>query len=277
MNKLVFLFILLLLTVVYIFKKDRLLSDNFPIINEIKATYIDHIISTEDIISKYFKQMQTIDQLKIQNQDLVKFQSLYTSAKTQNDDIIKAIGSVPFSSEEITLAKVLSYVNLNDFTKVWLDIKKEDPTIQGLIDGEYSAGIVISQSGYAQALLNGNEKSNYAVYIGENKAPGITHEHDSKEFITIKFVPIWISINIGDEVITSGMDDIFFEGLKVGKVVNIKKMADIQEATVLPYSNVLSKKYFHIYSKKHIVPSPVQKSFEINKELVPETPAQRVE
>lgn len=272
MNKLVFLFILLLLTVVYIFKKDRLLSDNFPIINQIKSQYIEHMISTEDIIAKYFKQMQTIDELKKQNEDLVKYKSLYTSAKTQNDDIIQAIGSVPFSSQEITLAKVLSYVELNDFTKVWLDIKKEEPTIQGLVDGDFSAGIVISQSGYAQALLNGNEKANYAVYIGENKAPGITHENDSKEFITIKFVPIWITINIGDEVITSGMDDIFFEGLKVGKVVNIKKMADIQEATVLPYSNVQSKKYFHIYSKTktHGLTPPLQKNFEINKELVPE-------
>lgn len=269
MNKLVFLFILLIITVVYIFKKDRLLSDNFPIINEIKAKYIEHIITTEDIISKYFKQIQTIERLKLQNEDLVKYQSLYTSTKTQNDNINNAIESVHSISEEITLAKVLSYVNLNDFTKVWLDVKKEDHTIEGLIDGEFSAGIVVNKSGYAQALLNGNEKSNYAVFIGENKAPGITHEHQNKQYITIKFVPIWININIGDEVITSGMDDIFFEGLKVGTVVDIKKMADIQEATVLPYSQVLEKKYFHIYSKKNSTSIPLEKSFEINPELVP--------
>ncbi len=47
-------------------------------------------------------------------------------------------------------------------------------------------------------------------------------------------------------------------------------MADIQEATVLPYSNVLEKKYFHIYSKERITPPSVEQSFEINKELVPE-------
>ncbi len=46
------------------------------------------------------------------------------------------------------------------------------------------------------------------------------------------------------------MDNIFFEGLKVGKVVDVKKMADIQEATVQPYSQVYKKKYFHIYTKK---------------------------
>lgn len=125
MNKLVFLFILLIITVVYIFKKDRLLSDNFPIINEIKAKYIEHIITTEEVISKYFKQMQTIEQLKLQNVDLVKFQSLYKSAQTQNENLINAIETIPLTQETITLAKVLSYVHLNDFTKVWLDIKKK--------------------------------------------------------------------------------------------------------------------------------------------------------
>jgi hypothetical protein len=56
----------------------------------------------------------------------------------------------------------------------------------------------------------------------------------------------------------------------VGKVVNIKKMADIQEAPVLPYSKVLEKKYFHIYSKKDTLQIPHEKSFEVNQELVPE-------
>lgn len=268
MNKLVFLFILLLLVVVYIFKKDRLLSDTFPIVNEIKAKYIEHVISTEELVFKYFKQIQTIEDLKRQNKDLVKYQSLYKSSKEDNENIINAISSISLVEEDVTLAKVLSYVHLNDFSKVWLDIKKTDTKIEGLIDGKYSAGIVISKSGYAQALLNGNEKSNYAVYIGKNKAPGITHENPSKQFITIKFVPIWININIGDEVTTSGMDNIFFEGLKVGTVVSIKKMADIQEATVLPYSKALEKKYFHIYSKKESTQHPLEKTFEINKELV---------
>lgn len=86
-------------------------------------------------------------------------------------------------------------------------------------------------------------------FIGENKAPGITHEHKESKYITVKYIPIWIDIKVGDEVVTSGMDNIFFEGLKVGKVVRIKRMADIQEATVEPYAQVLKKEYFHIYTK----------------------------
>lgn len=250
MNKLVFLFILLLITVVYIFKKDRLLSDNYPIVNELKTKYIQKVITFEEVAQTYFKQIETIEQLKVENEELVKFKSLYTSAQTQLQNLQGAIDSVHNIKEDVKLAKVLSYVDMNDFSKVWLDIKKEDNKIDALIDGEYSAGIVINKSGYAQALLNGNEKCNYSVYIGENKAPGITHEHKESRYITIKYIPIWVEINIGDEVITSGKDNIFFEGLKVGKVVRIKKMADIQEATVEPYAQVLKKEYFHIYSQK---------------------------
>lgn len=250
MNKLVFLFILLIITVVYIFKKDRLLSDNYPIINELKTKYIQKVITLEEVAQTYFQQIQTIKELKIENEELVKFKSLYQSTQTQLHNLQSAIDSVRSIEEDVRLAKVLSYVDMNDFTKVWLDTPKENQKIEALIDGEYSAGIVINKSGYAQALLNGNEKCNYSVYIGENKAPGITHEHKESRYITIKFIPIWIEINIGDEVVTSGMDNIFFEGLKVGKVVRIKKMADIQEATVIPYAQVLKKEYFHIYSKK---------------------------
>ncbi|WP_419771125.1 MAG: rod shape-determining protein MreC [Candidatus Marinarcus sp.] len=249
MNKLAFLFILLLITVVYIFKKDRLLSDSFPIINTLKTKYIEKVITTQEMIEKYFKQITTIERLATENEELVKYRSLYTSAHSQLLEIENGITSVKNLQESVTLAKVLSYVKLNDFTKVWLDIPKTDDKIEALIDGDYSAGIVINQSGHAMALLNGNEKCNYAVFIGENRAPGITHQNSNSQFITIKYVPIWVNINVGDEVITSGMDNIFFLGLKVGRVVSIKKMADIQEATVLPYSNTFKKQYFHIYSK----------------------------
>ena len=52
-------------------------------------------------------------------------------------------------------------------------------------------------------------------------------------------------IKKGDEVITSGMDNIFFEGLKVGRVTEVTNLADMKIATVKSYVNVLKKKYFH--------------------------------
>ena len=43
------------------------------------------------------------------------------------------------------------------------------------------------------------------------------------------------------------MDNIFYKGLKVGKVVKINKMADMQEAIIKPYSQVYQKRFFYTY------------------------------
>ena len=43
------------------------------------------------------------------------------------------------------------------------------------------------------------------------------------------------------------MDNIFFEGLKVGTITEVTNLADMKIATVKPYVNVLKKKYFYTY------------------------------
>lgn len=61
------------------------------------------------------------------------------------------------------------------------------------------------------------------------------------------------------------MDNIFFKGLKVGKVVSINKMADMQEAVIEPYAKVLKRRFFYIYKAK---PLPKPKKEENKKELL---------
>ena len=43
------------------------------------------------------------------------------------------------------------------------------------------------------------------------------------------------------------MDNIFFEGLKVGRIIEVTSLPDMKIATVKPYVNVLKKKYFYAY------------------------------
>ena len=43
------------------------------------------------------------------------------------------------------------------------------------------------------------------------------------------------------------MDNIFFEGLKVGRITEITDLPDMKIATVKPYANVLQKKFFYTY------------------------------
>ena len=265
MNKIVFFLLLIVATGLYIFNLDQPLTDKFSFLNGIKKAYVNQITSIEESTTKYFNQAQTIEHLTSENEKLTQYKTLYENTSNTLNNILENYSSIQAQQPEIKLAKVLSYVSFDDFTKVWLELPKTDKKIQGLISNNHAAGIVINQANQSLALLNGNEKSNYAVFIGDKKAPGIVHGSYNKNNLTVKFIPIWIDIEIGDEVITSGMDNIFFEGLKVGKVISIKKMPDMQEAIITPYAKVLKQNYFYVYAQKE-QPKPLEE--EQKKELL---------
>jgi len=271
MSKFVFFLAIILIGLFYVLHFDKVLTDQFASINSLKKEYVIQSSALSQNINAFFNQASKIKELSKENQELLTYKNLYTSTQAELQNIKNSTTLLKNSDESLQLVKVLSYVNFNDFTKVWLDTEKLDAKIQGLVDGEFSAGIVIQKANKSQALLNGHEKSNYSVFIGKNRAPGIIHKNRHKDLLSIKYIPIWIDIEIGDEVITSGMDNIFFEGLKVGKVVKINKMQDQQEAFIKPYSKILQKKYFHIYDKR-ILQEPNQNTVEKEEILINKKP-----
>jgi rod shape-determining protein MreC len=151
----------------------------------------------------------------------------------------------------LNYVEVLSYLNINNFSKVLLDtdIKINDKILAlSTIDG-YSAGIVIQQDNQTIAYLNNNEKCNYAVFIGSNNIPGITSGTNKKNNLIIKYIPKWNEIKVGDKVYTSGMDNIFPSGLEVGVVLKVETNSNTQTAYIKPSVDVLRKKYFYIIIK----------------------------
>ena len=247
-----FLFIIFFLTIglLYLFRIDKLIVEKLSFSNNFKNIYINNIINVSSKIEKYFNNVTTIDRLQKDNNELKQYQILYQTTQKRLDTLKKFISEMDvniINSHNVKLAKVLSYINFNDFTKVWLDLPKVDDTILGLIVKDYAAGIVINNNGKSVALLNGNKECSYAVFIGEDKVPGIVTSSKDGKNLTIQFIPIWAEIKIGDEVITSGMDNIFFEGLKVGRISEESKRPDMQTAIVKPYAKVLKKKYFYTY------------------------------
>ena len=205
----------------------------------IKNLYIVNISHIENFFSKYFNQAQQITQLKQQVQEGEQYKVLYAlNTNNVSDDV---------NNSSINKLDVISYMNFNDFSKVLLKsdhILTEE--IKPLITSNgFSAGIAIKTDNELVGYLNHNEKCNYAVFIGKELVPGITSGNERKENITVKYIPIWQKVNVGDEVITSGMDNIFSKGIKVGKVLKVKSLASTQVATIKPYANVHSKEYFY--------------------------------
>lgn len=263
MRKLFFALLFLLASLSYLFEIDQLLVKKFAVFNDLKTFYINKVINISSSIEKHFNQLQTIEQLKAQNNELKEYKILYTSAQKQLDSLKNSFSKVelPQTNFKIELVKVLSYINFNDFSKVWLDRlpETEDDHILGLVTENYAAGIIINKNGKSIGLLNGNKDCSYAVFIGEGKNPGILTSSTNQDELQIRYIPIWAEINKGDEVITSGMDNIFFEGLKVGTITEVTNLADMKIATVKPYVNVLKKKYFYTYKNINSLDTKAQK------------------
>lgn len=247
MNKFLFFLLFIAVSLGYIFEIDQLIARNFNPLTTLKKVYVNNAAKLQNNIERYFNQAATIAKLQTENATLTNYKELYLASNNELHSVLEAIDANKKTEDDIKFTKVLSYVRFDDFTKVWIDYKKEDDSILGVISNGFAAGIVVNQDGKAKALLNGNDKCNYSIFVGEEKAPGIIHKSKNRHHLVAKYIPIWYNIKLGDEVITSGMDNIFFEGLKVGRITEITNLPDMKIATVKPYANVLKKKFFYTY------------------------------
>jgi len=251
MRKFIFFIILIAIGLSYAFKLDVAIANRLTFLNDFKIYYLQKVANITYTVDKYFNQLNTIEQLKTQNDELKKYQLLHNQSKQKLEELSNISDNLKENSEhKASLVNVVSYENYNDYTKVILNHKKENSNISALITTDnFAAGIAIKDGEQTFGLLNGNKKCSYAVYIGDTKVPGIVNYSKSKQkYIFLNYIPIWQEINIGDEVITSGMDDVFYEGVKVGKVVEIEKFPTMQRAYVKPYANILKQKYYFIYT-----------------------------
>lgn len=129
------------------------------------------------------------------------------------------------SSPNVYLVNSHSYVNMGQYSKVWLkdyDNNLDNKKIYGLIRNGYAAGIALFKENRLVGILNGDSKLSYGVYIGDSKSVGILKTNMNNSTV-VEYIYAWSDINIGDEIITSGLDGIFFEGIKVGKVKSIRQ------------------------------------------------------
>lgn len=126
------------------------------------------------------------------------------------------------------LVRAYSFVDMGQYLRIWLvgddlgDNLKEGNKIFGLIKDGYAAGIALYRDNLLLGILNGDPKVSYGVYIGEGRNMGIL-KTDIGGRVVIEYINAWNEIKEGDEVITNGLDNIFFEGIKVGRVKKVRQ------------------------------------------------------
>jgi len=251
MNKELFSFLSLFIALIVgaLYYSNTVQSPFISSLNSIKSSFHNSVELVESTVDKHFFQAQHIKELE---QKLLKYDKnrlLIHQLAYDLKDLFRENNSSFRSHPDVKLVRTISYEKFGNLNRLWLEVDDYNSSkIYGLIYQELVAGIVIPKNKRALALLNRDIKSSYAVYVGSKLAPGIVHGNNSKNLI-VQFIPAWFDIKEGDEVVTSGLDEIFFKGLKVGRVLSVTKSQGYQNAIIEPYYQANEPNYFHMIRK----------------------------
>ncbi len=222
-----------------------------PQINLLLTSYVSKVHLTfsnmerkiEDILSLYFRQVETIQNLQKKNRDLEK-----ALCRCRNDAFrFKALSStlgIGQKNTDLIPAFAAGYVKLGNFQQLWLEpFSGYDPSRNyGVIRSEMAIGIVVAKERRPLMILAGDKECNFAVYIGDKRAPGIATGLDARHMI-VKYIPEWMPLNIGDKVLTSGLDHIFPAGIPVGRVLSVRKMQGFKNARIELFGDTLHPEF----------------------------------
>jgi rod shape-determining protein MreC len=244
-----FFFISIILLMGALRYSDSVLTSILEFQHNVKHFYQNTRDSLSATIDEHWQQREAIIELQTKLEEYQIDSALFYSMKSEINALYHENKSKKMFQPELELVRVLSYAKYNDMHKLWLDIEDYDPKkVYGLLYDNQSAGIVVNKNGHPQALLNSDPKCSYAVKIGKKGAPGIVNGQNS-ELMMIEFIPTWMKINVGDEVVTSGLDNLFFPDIKVGVVTEVTQAQGYQQATLKPHINPIRYRYFHMIKK----------------------------
>ncbi len=248
MNKELFSYLIVLIALLTgaLYYNNTIQSPIISSLNAIKTTYHNINKSITDTIDEHFFQAKNIRELK---ENLITYENNHLVMQElagEIHDLYQENNSSFTTNTDVVLVRTISYEKFGNFNRLWMDVPEYNSSkIYGLTYKELVAGIVISQNEKPLALLNQDIKSSFAVYVGKNSAPGIAHGNNDN-YLIINFIPAWFKINKGDEVTTSGLDNIFIKGLKVGRVVSVSSSQGYQNAIIDPYYKNFEPNYFHM-------------------------------
>ncbi len=212
-------------------------------LNKLRSEYLYFIQYVQNKIEEHFRQQEEIVKLREELKSLSQKAILSTAYKNKLNNLLEE-NNLSSYNPKLQLVEALSYVNINEFSKVWLKFPKFDKNkIYGLLYKGFSAGIVVSKYDKPMALLQNNSKCTYSVYIGKEKIPGVIF--GNSQIMIVKYIPPWLSPKDGEEVFTSGLDKIFFEGVKVGKIIKVLDEKSYKSAIVEPYAKIKIPAFFH--------------------------------
>ncbi len=196
-------------------------------------TFIDNI---QKRYYTFLDQAYKIETLSKRNRELERYRILYADLY----DRLKALQkecNLTIPSVDMRLVGAIAYMKFGDYSAMWLDAKLEPQKIYGLIKDRSVAGIAVQKDGKAVALFNGNKKCSYGV-ITQSGAQGVAMGSGDNRYIIVKYIPTYEHVQIGQKVLTSGLDAIFPYGIPVGEVVRVWQEGSYKVAKVKTYADL---------------------------------------
>jgi len=212
--------------------------------NSIKLFFLTQYDRVSGNIQRYFRQKEQIKTLQKEVETLrvpAQLSSVFAAKLNQFLDESNLTKYEP----SLQLSRVIAYEELDNPFRMWIDFTDFDTNKRyGLVHKGYTAGVVYSKFKKPLAYLQLDKRVVYSVLIGEERLLGVLFGNEKN--LLIKYIPVHSKVKIGDEVITSGSDNLFYEGIKVGKIVNIETKNIYKIATVEPYMKVKKPNFFYI-------------------------------
>jgi rod shape-determining protein MreC len=212
--------------------------------NGIRVFFISQYDRVSTNIHRHFDQTKQIKRLKKELNTLREPANLSSVFATKLNQFLDEANLTEFSPS-LKLSRVIAYEELNNPYRMWLEVPNYDENRSyGLIHKGFTAGIVYPKLKKPLAYMQVDKKVIFSVLIGEKKILGVVFGND--ESLTIKYIPTYVDVHLGDEVVTSGKDSIFYEGIKVGKITHIERENIYKVATVEPYMKVKNPNFFYV-------------------------------
>lgn len=202
----------------------------------IKNGFFDAKAWIVDVYQSHFDQAETIASLKEQLQKLEALKIEKSELQAELNQLLGFYNLPPTSMTQIFPVRSISYVEMGNYNRVWLsdfEAQRLDK-FYGLIVGGYVAGIARLDQGRMVGYLNGDSLCSYGVFIGDSKALGILRGEENHA--VIDYIPLGSKISVGDEVMTNGMDGIFFADIPLGKITKIIEEGGYLSAQISLYA-----------------------------------------
>jgi len=242
------IFSIFIAILIFLLRKEESFQNNFAKVTlPIKEHYLELSNSINDSIDQYLHQAKSVKNLKEENLLLRKYlyqQKLNLIELKQ----LNQFNETKFNNfDNILRVQTISYKKLNDFSQIYLtkgEALGEDK-IYGLIQKNVVAGIALKEDELLKGLLLSNPICQFSIFIGDKKTPGIAKGIDEQS-IEVNFIPKWSKIEVGDKVVTSGLDNIFLPQIPVGEITNIITKSTYKTAIVKTYADILHPNFFYL-------------------------------